>query len=244
MLRSLFRIGAGLLVLCVSGSPALAGRSLTLAPSHALALRLELHQPTLLVLPEPIDSVLTGPGAERFQTDTKGAYLGIVLRDASLTDGRFFVLGASGTPYLFTYKVGAPGDDVVHILAPAPPAAKAQPFSLFSFFRYLREGKAPPGAQPMTLPLAQSPDPRVQVVQSSAVLLGDLVGLTLVLRNLHPTPLAVDVRVGLATDPTVPDTLFLGTWPWPAQYRPKAIAEADPLWPDQDGPVFVLLEKR
>jgi hypothetical protein len=233
------------LLVLLSAAPAWAARSVTLSPTQPIAVRLELNQLTMLVLPEPVDSVMVVYEPAYFMTDWKGAYLAVAPIRPEVTDGQFFVVGASGTMYHVVYTLRAPADTLIHILAAAPPAVKAVPFSLHSWFRYLRQGQPIPGSQALDLPWPASPDPRVAVVQSAAVALGSKVGVTVVLRNTQTTPLVLDVRVGLAGDPGLPGTLHLGDWSWPAHYTLEAIA-ADPevLAPESDGRIYVVLERK
>lgn len=223
-----------------------AARSVVYQESQPIALRLEVNQNTYLVMPEPVDSVISAldPQTE-LMTDYKGPHLFIALKAQTLPPGRFFVLGKSGSSYAFTYKMAMPSDDIVHVLTAAPPTIKPVPFSLASWFRALRAGQFVPGSQPVDLVLPVGHDPRLQVGAPVAQVLGDRLAVSLPLQNLQAAPLRIDVRTGHVPEPPDPLTVQVHQWGWPAQTKVLAIAAfPEVLAPGQAGWLYAVLERR
>jgi hypothetical protein len=219
----------------------------SLPADHPVAVRLETSQPTAVALPEPVASVSVGLAPERFSLDYDGSYLFLLPLDPEIA-GRLFVVGQSGKLYVITFKVGTPADDVVHVTATTPDAkagSKPQPLTVHSFLRALRTGTAFPEHHPADVPPPALGDTRLSLVEAQAVAHGAIIGLTLRLRNTQPTPLTLDVRVGLEQGPAPDGVVRLSTWTWPPKMTMRAIAvEDEVVGPAGETRVWAILERR
>jgi hypothetical protein len=219
----------------------------TLSADRPVAVILEPTQPTAVALPEPVASVSVGLTPERFSLDYDGSYLFLLPLDPTIA-GRLFVVGQSGKLYVVTFQVGSPADDVVHVTTTTPEAktgTKPQPFTVSSFLRALRTGKALPEYQPADIPPPALGDTRLSLVDTQAVAHGSTLGLVLRLRNTQTTPLTLDVRVGFEQGTAAENVVRLSTWTWPPKMTIRAIAVDDEVvGPDGQTSVYVVLERR
>ena len=237
------RVAPLLLSFCLA-SPALAVRALP--ADRPIAVKLEPSQPTAIALPEPVASVSVGLAPERISLDYDGPYLFLLPLDPAIV-GRLFVVGQSGTLYIVTFKVAAPADDVVHVMATPAGAARSAPppVSIATLLRALRTGTAVPGQQTVDLPPPVLPDTRVRVTGSSALAVGTTLGLVLTLRNTQQTPLTLDLRLGAPVEPPGDGVIPLSTWTWPPRLTIRAVAAEDEvLAPARETRVYVVYERR
>ena len=219
----------------------------SVSAERPVAVTLEPTQPTAVALPEPVASVSVGLAPERFSLDYDGAYLFLLPLDPTIA-GRLFVVGQSGKLYVVTFKVGSPADDVVHVTATTPETKAGvtpQPFTVSSFLRALRTGKALPAQHPADVPPPALGDTRLSLVDTQAVAHGSTIGLVLRLRNTQTTPLTLDVRVGLEQGTAAEGVVRLSTWTWPPKMTILAVAvEDEVVGPDGQTRVYVILERR
>jgi hypothetical protein len=229
------------LLVCIS--PASAARSIP--ANQPISVKLETSQPTAIALPEPVASVSVGMAPERFSLDYDGPYLFLLPLDPTIS-GRLFIVGQSGTLYTLLFKVASPADDVVHVTAAtAPSHAQAQPFSVASVLRAMRAGTTVPGQQPIDLPPPAFTDARISLTSSSAFAVGGTLGLVLTLKNLQPTPLALDLRIGEPVSGAGEQVVALAGWTCPPRLTIKAVAaDGETLASDAETRVYVILEKR
>ena len=234
---------SSLLALCLT-RPALAARSLS--ADRPIAVKLETSQPTAIALPEPVASVSVGLAPDRVSLDYDGPYLFLLPLDPAIV-GRLFVVGQSGTLYVVTFKVTAPADDVVHVLAtPTDPARGPQPpVSVAMLLRALRSGTTVPGQRAIDLPPPALPDTRVRVTGSSALAVGTTLGLVLTLRNTQQTPLTLDLRLGVPVESSREGVIPLSTWTWPPRLTIRAVAAEDEvLAPASETRLYLLFKRR
>jgi len=235
---------AFVLVSLCAAPPVLAARSV--AADRPIAVKLETAQPTALALPEPVASVSVGLAPDRVSLDYDGPYLFLLPLDPAIT-GRLFVVGQSGTLYVVTFKVAAPADDVVHVLATPAGAASGPPppLSVARLLRALRTGTSVPGQQAVDLPPPVLPDSRVRVTGASALALGTTVGLVLTVRNTQPTPLILDLRLDMPIEAPSEGVIPLSAWTWPSRLPIRAVAAEDEvLAPASETRVYLLFDRR
>jgi hypothetical protein len=261
------RLVLGLLILLGTVLPAAAVR--TVEADKPIGLRLAVGELMVVALPETIGTVMIGgtftPSeasrseespdtplvSRQISFQKAGATLGILLVDATYT-GRFFVIGVSGRIYTVVVKVATPSDDVVYVtLTPPKAATPAPPLGLPSFLRALATHTPLPGQQPIDVPAPTLGNPRLALVESTAVAWGPTVGLTLTLQNAQPRPVALDLRVGAAPGPAGEDVVALSTWVWPPRYTVRALTcdpacsrRQDIVPPESTVELYVVLEKR
>jgi hypothetical protein len=182
---------------------------------------------------------------KQISIDQDGPHLIMMPLDPMIA-GRLFVVGQSGKLYTLLFKVAAPADDRVEVTATAPKThAKVQPFTIASFLRALRIGAEVPGMQAVDVPAPSIADTRLSVVSVSAVTLGPTIGLVLAVRNTQPTPLTLDVRVGIEQEALGTDKVALSLWVWPPKHTIRAIAAEDEvLGVDGQTRVYAVLERR
>src|SRR5215831_18956126 len=104
--------------------PALAAR--TTPADHPVALKLELGQPTAVVMPEPIAKVTVGLDDKALTADYDGVYLFLALKDPNVV-GRLFVILQSSKLHTLTFRVASPPDDVVSLVSTTTAGTSAQP---------------------------------------------------------------------------------------------------------------------
>lgn len=224
--------------------PASAAR--TVPADTPLVVRLALGQPTAIALPEPIRSVTVGLDQQVMSADYDGPYLFLIVLDPTVT-GRVFIVGASGTLYALTFRVGTPADDVVHITPPPPQALPppAPPLSVSTVLRALRTQTAIPGQQPSEAPPPHPHDPRLRLDQLTALRAGSFVGMTFTVHNTQQAPLTLDIRVGDPTDMGMDGIVHLERWVWPPWLTLRAVAaDHDVLEPGGATRVIAVFERR
>jgi len=234
---------ASLLVVCLLPAVARAARTVVVTDAP-IVIKVELRQTTAIVFPEAIHFVSFGLTEQQLSPDYKGAYLFLIpLTEDAI--GRVFVLGEeSGTLYHLRLTQGTPGDDLVRVTTKAaqPPPV---PLSLASLLRLWRTGQSIPTQIPAEIPLPSVADPRVALGEHQTVQVQQTIGLSLVLRNLTPHPLALDLRVGQEPSSTGEDRVALHTWTWPPRLTIKALS-ADPeiLPPEGQTRLTILFQAR
>ena len=220
--------------------PALAAR--TTPADYPVALKLELGQPTAVVMPEPITKVTVGLDEKTFSADYDGVYLFLLLKDPSVI-GRLFVVVQSGKLHTLTFKVASPADDIVSLVSTAT-GKNAPPFSVGSMLRALRTQTVVPGQQAIEVPAPVSADPRVVLTAPQAISVGGLVGMVVTVHNTQAVPVALDLRVGLASEPEA-SSVALSTWTWPPRLTLKAVAaEQEVLPPDGQTQLYLVYQRR
>jgi hypothetical protein len=237
------------LVLLLLSLPVYAYAQRTVSADKPIAVSLPVGQPTSVAFPEVIDSVQAvhfgEQSARPLSVEMRGPYLYLILNEETYT-GRLFVLGKSGKQYMVTFKVGTPGDVVVHVVVPkaASPKVALTPVGIPSILRALWTQRPLPGQQETDMPPPALPDSRLVVVESQAVQMVGYTALVLRVRNTSGEALALDLRTeegGAA----LPGTLALSQWVWPPRFSVQAIAaEQELLTPGQDTRLFVVLARR
>jgi hypothetical protein len=215
----------------------------SVSPDAPISVRLDPSQPTAVAMPEPVTSVSGGVSVERFSLECDGPYLFLTALDPTVS-GRLFVVGQSGKLYMLLFKVATPADDVVQVAVTPTAHAARQPLSVASVLRALRTGVPLPGQQEADLPAPTLPDARLTLTGSTAISVGNLLGVLVTLRNTHAAPLVLDVRLGLPAE-HADETVTLAGWVWPPRLTVKAVAtDAETLAPGEVAHVTVVLEKR
>lgn len=223
--------------------PVQAARSVV--ASGPIQLRLELHQLTVVRLPEPISSATSPLDEKVMQVGEDGVYLTLIPLFPEIPPGRIAVVGMSGTLYLLRYQlVPTQGDDVVTLTQTK--ATKTQSLTVHTLLRLMRTGKVPPGAQEQP-PLVPTPsDARVLLGDATMMQVDGKQALTLQVENTQDVPVTLDIRVGRRPETPVEETtLLLDQWAWPPGRSLRALAvEQDVLPPHARTTLYVIYEER
>ena len=160
----------------------------TVYSEGVITLKLELGQPTALVLPEEVSTVTTAmadkttamadkttePKIATLLISKDNMYVGFVVVNAAMPPNRNIVVGISGRVYLVNVELVQPGmrgDDLVYVTHKAP--TQAPLLDAVSVLRRLRNPKGPGPAVPLTLALPTPADPRVMPRPAAAVIRWD-----------------------------------------------------------------------
>lgn len=206
--------------------------------------KLELNQPSVIVLPEPIKGLFNAWAKESFEVDKNGPYLALILKEATLT-GWLYVVGQSDTLYEIGFKVGTPVDRRVHLTSTKQTQqASAPPCLLGCFLRTVLRNTPLPGLEPVEVPLPTPSDARVAITEGPAVRLGRQIAQVLTVQNTQPEPLTLDERVGFV-GVRAPDAVDLTAWAWPPLLSLDGLyAEARQILPGQTTRLLILYGRR
>jgi len=220
--------------------PALAAR--TTPADHPVALKLELGQQTAVVMPEPITKVIVAQDDKVLSVDYEGVYLFVLVKDSTYS-GRLFVVLQSGKLQAVTFKIASPSDDIVSLVSTTT-GKSAPPFSVGSMLRALRTQTALPGQQASEVPAPVPADTRVVLAATQAISVGGMIGMVVTVHNTQTVPVALDLRVGLASEPES-SSVALSTWTWPPRLTLKAVAaEQELLPPDGQTRLYLVYQRR
>lgn len=213
-----------------------------------IAVRLDVGQPTAIILPEEILGIGVMVDPERLSLEYKGPYIFLtaMLPD---TQGRFFPVGASGKLYKVAYRVQPPGDDTVYVIQSAETeqkaaVAKAGSVTVGMMLRAMRTGQALPGQAPADLPAPALNDERLAVSAWSAVQAGGLVGMAVSVRNKTEHLLHIDMRYGVPAE-ALSHMVRVADWAMPPWYTVRGVhVGSEALEPQQELTIYLILEKR
>lgn len=241
------RMAAGLCLLVVASEVATAERKVSI--DQPIAVRLDVGQPTAIVLPEEILGFGVVVDPERLSLDYRGPYIFLTAMVPDV-QGRFFPVGASGKLYKITYRVHPPGDDTVYVVqtpdaeqkgAPAKPVA----VTVGMMLRAMRTGQALPGQAPVTdVPIPALNDERLAVSSWSAVQAGGLVGMAVSVRNKTEHVLNIDMRYGVPAEP-LQHMVRVADWAMPPWYTVRGVhVGGEALEPQKEVTIYLILERR
>jgi len=240
-------------LLCWVVVPTMSHAARAVAPDATIHVRLQVGQQTLLIFPEPIETVslLTPVNAEGkavddgiFSASTYGFHLVVVANDASVQK-RFFVFGRSGTPYEVVCKVANPPDTIIRITTVASKGdGKAPAFESASFLRALRLNKMVPGQQDLPEGGPMITDSRVTIVGRVTRQVGPLIGTTLVLKNTSAVPVVLDERLRDPASVSNETTLSVNSWSWPPHFEVTDLSLENPLLlPNAETRLHIVFQK-
>ena len=226
----------------LTATPAWAFR--TVPADKPITARLEVLQPLAITLPEEVVKVTTGTAVNQLSADHLGPHVFVQVTDPTVT-GRLFIVGKSGALYTVNFAVATPADDRIEVVTKGDTKPKAQPFTLASFLRTLRNGRTDiPGLQAVEFPTPSVPDSRISLIQSTAIALGPTIGVVLQVRNTHTAPVVLDPR-GEQEQGRSEERVALGLWVWPPKHTVRAMAVEDEfVAPDGQTRVYAVLERR
>ena len=217
----------------------------TVHAEGAITIKLEIGQPSAMVFPEEISTITTAMPEARLMINKDQAYAGFVLKDPEMPRNRQIVTGMSGRIYMVYTEVAKTAkdvDDLVYVTHKIPSQADiASPLSLM---RLVRSPKGPGSAQPLTLVLPTTHDPRITLSKPQQYSLGPYQALVLTVTNTQDHPLRLDERLGEDGE-EAPMTARLATWAWPPKRKVELVAvEQDVLTPQGSTTLYIIVTER
>lgn len=240
-MRHVFLVG--ILALGMTAGTAWADRTAT--SDKPLKVCVEIFKPTSIQYPERILKVNALELPDRYTFEAVGVYFYLTVKQPDF-EGRVFLVGETGQQYQVDFAVCQRADVIVRLARPqSSTQAKAQPFSLASWFRALRLNHTIPGQQAADVPLPSLPDTRLAILSSGAVSRGKEIGMILHLSNTTDATLTIDERIGETVPVARADSVSLSQWGWPPRMTVEAVAlEEKRLHPGQTTRLYVVFEKR